>query len=161
MAFNMLGIPRETVDDALRTLALNVACGIDHASATILQPYPGTELSRWAIEQGFFAGDFESLGMSYFAPSPFTHLSETDRDRITNLSRWFSLAAEYPEVRRHLPWLIAKKPNPFYRHLFLVRQRWAMKHRIYSAYQRVAPVQCGTWDHYVDACRELGVNATA
>jgi radical SAM superfamily enzyme YgiQ (UPF0313 family) len=157
MAFNMLGLPRETVDDALRTLALNVACGIDHASATILQPYPATELSRWAIEQGLFKGDFENLGTSYFAPSPFTHFSEADRDRITNLSRLFSLAAEFPEVRRHVRWLIARRPNAFYRHLFMVRQRWAMNHRVYNAYHRVPPVECGTPDHYREACRELGL----
>jgi radical SAM superfamily enzyme YgiQ (UPF0313 family) len=157
MAFNMLGIPRETVQDALRTLALNVACGIDHASATILQPYPGTELSRWAVEQGLFDGDFERLGTSYFAPSPFNHLSEPDRDRITNLSRLFGLAAEYPEVRRHIHWLIARRPNSFYRHLFMARQRWAMNHRIYNAYRRLPPVDCATPDHFREARRELGL----
>jgi radical SAM superfamily enzyme YgiQ (UPF0313 family) len=157
MAFNMLGIPRETVDDALRTLALNVACGIDHASATILQPYPGTALAQWAVDEGFYAGDFEALGSSYFNPSPFTHFSEPDRQRITNLSRLFSLAAEYPEVRRHLRWLIERKPNAFYRHLFIVRQRWMMNHRVYNAYRRLPPVDCGTLDHYALACRELGL----
>jgi radical SAM superfamily enzyme YgiQ (UPF0313 family) len=159
MAFNMLGIPRESVDDALRTLALNVACGVDHASATVLQPYPGTELARWAVDQGLFVGDFEQLGMSYFDPSPFTHLSEPDRRRITNLSRLFSLAAEFPEVRRRVRWLIARRPNAFYRHLFIVRQRWMMNHRIYNAYRRLPPVDCGTRDHYVAACRELGLEA--
>ena len=158
MAFNMLGIPRETVDDALRTLALNVACGVDHASATILQPYPGTELARWAIEQGLYQGDFERLGMSYFNPSPFTHFEEPDRQRITNLSRLFSLAAEYPEIRRNLRWLIARKPNAFYRHLFMVRQRWMMNHRIYNAYRRLPPVDCGTVEHYRSACRDLGLD---
>ncbi len=158
MAFNMLGIPRETVDDALRTLALNVACGVDHASATILQPYPGTELARWAVEQGLYAGDFEGLGTSYFNPSPFTHLTPSDRDRITNLSRLFSLAAEFPELRRRIRWLIARRPNAFYRHLFMVRQRWMMNHRIYNAYRRVPPVECGTLDHYREACRELGLS---
>lgn len=155
MAFNMLGIPGETVDEALRTLALNVACGIDHASATILQPYPGTALADWAVAEGFYAGDFEQLGLSYFNPSPFNHLSSADRDRITNLSRLFSLAAEYSEVRRHLPWLIARPPNAFYRHLFMVRQRFMMNHRVYNAYRRVPVVDCGTPEHYRAACREL------
>ena len=158
MAFNMLGIPRESVEDALRTLALNVACGIDHASATVLQPYPGTELARWAVAQGLFSGDFEKLGMSYFDASPFTHLSEPDRRRITNLSRLFSLAAEFPDVRRRVRWLIARRPNAFYRHLFIVRQRWMMNHRIYNAYRRLPPVDCGTRDHYVAACQQLGLD---
>jgi anaerobic magnesium-protoporphyrin IX monomethyl ester cyclase len=161
MAFSMLGIPGEELDEALRTLALNVACGVDHASATILQPYPGTELARWAVQEGFFAGDFGHLGTSYFDPSPFTHLSEHDRGRITNLSRLFSLAAEFPEVRRHLRWLIARRPNAFYRHLFIARQRWMMNHRVYNAYRRTAPVDCGTPDHYREACRELGLAVDA
>lgn len=159
MAFNMLGIPRESVDDALRTLALNVACGVDHGSATILQPYPGTELARWAVDAGLFRGDFEGLGFSYFAPSPFTHLMPADRDRITNLSRLFSLATEYPEVRCRLRWLIARRPNALYRHLFIVRQRFMMSRRIYTAYRRLPPVDCGTGDHYREACRELGLEA--
>jgi len=158
MAFNMLGIPLETVEDALRTLALNVACGVDHASATVLQPYPGTELARWSIEAGLFDGDFERLGKSYFAPPPFSHLSDVDRLRITSLQRLFSLAAEFPEVRRRIRWLIARRPGAFYRHLFMVRQRWMMNHRIYNAYRRLPPRDCGTFDHYHGACSELGLD---
>ncbi len=161
MGFNMLGIPRETVEDALRTLALNVACGVDHASATILQPYPGTELARWSIEAALFDGDFERLGKSYFSPPPFNHLNEQDRLRITSLQRLFSLAAEFPEVRRRIRWLIARRPGAFYRHLFMARQRWMMNHRIYRAYRRLPPVDCGTLDHYQVACRELDLKAAS
>jgi hypothetical protein len=32
-----------------------------------------------------------------------------------------------------------------------------MNHRIYNAYLRLPPVDCGTRDHLVAACRELGL----
>ena len=49
----MLGIPGASMEDELRTLALNVACGVDLAAATILQPYPGTAIAQWAEAKGF------------------------------------------------------------------------------------------------------------
>jgi hypothetical protein len=54
--------------------------------------------------------------------------------------------------------LIARRPGAFYRHLFMIRQRYMMNHRIYNAYRRLAPVDCGTPDHYRTACQELGLD---
>lgn len=133
--FNLLGIPGETLDEALRTVAFNVACGVNFAAATILQPYPGTELARWAVEQGHFDGDFDRLSYSYFDPSPMRFPSERDRDRITNLQRLFSYAVEFPEVRRHLRWLIDRRPVDFYGHLFRLRHRHCMRRMFYRAFQ--------------------------
>ncbi len=146
LAFNMLGIPTESLDDAFDTLALNVACGVDHAAATILQPYPGTELSRWAIKHGHFHGDFERLGYSYFDPSPFNFSEPRHRDRITNLQRLFSLGVEFPEIRRHLRALIERDPNRLYRFLFTTRHDWMMRRVFYQATR-------------MGACRDVGTMA--
>jgi radical SAM superfamily enzyme YgiQ (UPF0313 family) len=134
--FNLLGIPGETLDEALRTVAMNVACGVDFAAATILQPYPGTELARAATESGDFDGDFDSLSYSYFDPSPLRFASERERDRITNLQRLFSYAVEFPEVRRRLRWLIDRAPSDLYGHLFRLRHRRSMRRLFYRAFER-------------------------
>jgi anaerobic magnesium-protoporphyrin IX monomethyl ester cyclase len=134
--FNLLGIPSETLDEALRTVAFNVACGVSFAAATILQPYPGTEIARWAEQQGYFDGNFDSVSYSYFDPSPLRFPSARARDRITNLQRLFSYAVEFPEVRRHLRWLIDRPPSQLFGHLFRLRHRRSMRRIFYRAFTR-------------------------
>jgi pyruvate-formate lyase-activating enzyme len=157
LAFNMLGIPGETLDEALRTVAFNVACGVDFGAATILQPYPGTALAARAIAAGEFDGDFDRLDYSYFGDSPFAFPSPRARHRITNLQRLFSYAVEFPEVRRRLRWLIDRPPSRLYWHLFEVRHGWAMRRTFYQAESRFPPRDAGTTAHLAAACRELGL----
>jgi radical SAM superfamily enzyme YgiQ (UPF0313 family) len=154
MSFSMLGIPGESWEEALRTVALNVACGIDHAAATILQPYPGTEIARWAIEHGHFDGNFDRLGYSYFAPSPFRFASERERDRITNLQRLFGLAVEMPEVRTRIRWLVDRPPNKFYHLLFSARHQWLLRRDFYGARRRVRPGDFGRPEQ-LEAAKQL------
>jgi radical SAM superfamily enzyme YgiQ (UPF0313 family) len=157
MTFNMLGIPSETLDEALETVALNAACKVDYGGATILQPYPGTEISRWAIERGDFDGDFEKLSFSYFAASPMKFATPRHRDRITNLQRLFSFAVEFPEVRARLRWLIDRPPLPLYDHLFMGRHDWAMHQTFYRATRQQRPVNAGSEELLLKARRELGL----
>ena len=157
LAFNMLGIPGETLDDALRSVALNVACGVDFGAATILQPYPGTEIARRAVADGLFDGDYDRVEYSYFSPSPLRFPSARARDRITNLQRLFSYAVEFPEVRRRLRRLIDRPPSELYRHLFSVRHSWAINHTFYRAFRRDAPREAGLPEQLKLACDQLGI----
>lgn len=156
LSFSMLGIPGETLDEALSTVALNTACGVDFGAATILQPYPGTEIARRAMADGLFDGDFDRLEYTYFGASPLTFERERDRHRITNLQRLFSFAVEFPEVRRHLRWLIDRPPSELFRHLFTVRHGWAINRQFYRAFSRYAPVEAGTEELLGRALDELG-----
>jgi anaerobic magnesium-protoporphyrin IX monomethyl ester cyclase len=158
LSFSMLGIPSETFDEALETVALNVACGVDFAAATILQPYPGTEIARYAVEHGHFDGDFDRLGYSYFAESPLSFPSQRDRDRITNMQRLFSYAVEFPEVRRRIRWLVDRSPNRLFTSLFEVRHVRAIRHTFYEAFARFAPVATGTTEQLHGAMRDLGID---
>ena len=155
LSFSMLGIPGETLDEALSTVALNAACGVDFGAATILQPYPGTEIARRAIADGLFDGDFDRLEYSYFGASPLVFERERDRHRVTNLQRLFSFAVEFPEVRRRLRWLIDRPPSELFRHLFTVRHGWAINREFYRAFSRYAPVDAGTEELLDRASREL------
>ena len=156
LSFTMLGIPTETLDEALRSVAFNTACGVDFGAATILQPYPGTEIARRAVAAGLFDGDFDRLEYTYFAPSPLHFPRERDRHRVTNLQRLFSFAVEFPEVRRRLRWLIDRSPSELLRHLFTVRHSWAINRTFYRAFSRYAPVDVGTQELLDRALAELG-----
>ena len=155
MSFSMLGIPGTTLEDELRTVALNVACGVDLAAATILQPYPGTAIAAWAEANGHFDGNYDRLGYSYFDPSPFRFPSTRARDRVTNLQRLFSYAVEFPEVRRHIRWLIEREPNRLYHFLFKTRQTRGLRQDFYRAFARGPAVDAGTAENLRRACRDL------
>jgi radical SAM superfamily enzyme YgiQ (UPF0313 family) len=155
MAFSMLGIPGASMDDELRTLALNVACGVDLAAATILQPYPGTAIAQWAEAQGLFDGNYDRLGYSYFDESPFRFPSKRERDRVTNLQRLFSYAVEFPEVRNNIRWLIDREPNRLFTALFKQRQTRGIRRGFYRAFRRGHSVDTGTMEHLARACRDL------
>ena len=155
LSFSMLGIPGARFDDELRTVALNVACGVDLAAATILQPYPGTAIAAWAEANGHFDGNYDRLGYSYFDPSPFRYATDRERDRVTNLQRLFSYAVEFPEVRRHIRWLIERKPNQLYHFLFKTRQTRGLRQGFYRAFTRGPATLAGTPEHLLRACNDL------
>jgi len=127
-------------------------------AATILQPYPGTPIAKWAEERGLFDGNFDRLGFSYFAESPFRYPSRHDRERITNLQRLFCLAVEFPEVRTRLRRLIDRPPNRVYRFLFATRHTWGIKHTFYRAFTRNRPMEAGTPELLRRACRDLAID---
>jgi len=161
MAFSMLGIPGASMDDELRTLALNVACGVDLAAATILQPYPGTAIAKWAETKGFFDGNYDRLGYSYFDESPFHFSSKRERDRVTNLQRLFSYAVEFPEVRNNIRWLIDREPNRFFTALFKQRQTRGIRRGFYRAFHRRRSVDTGTVELLARSCRDLKLDPPA
>jgi len=153
----MVGIPSATLEEELRTVALNAACKVDLAAATILQPYPATPIARWAEQHGYFDGNYDRLSYSYFGDSPLRYPTRRDRDRITNLQRLFAFAVEFPEVRRHLRRLIDRSPNRLYRFLFETRHNWGFRHHLYRAWKRTGPVVAGTPELFRDALGDLGL----
>jgi len=157
LPFNMLGLPGESFDDALRTLALNVACGTDYAATTIYQPYPETELARRCVAEGRFDGDFDTLQYSYFAESPLRFSSQRERDRVTNLQRLFSYAVEFPEVRSRIRQLTARPANLLFRYLFEARHDWAMRRGFYRPFRRGVPRRAGSHEQFAAVCRDLGL----
>jgi hypothetical protein len=52
LTYNILGIPGETVEQALETYQVNKDCGSDFAQCTILTPYPGVSINRYIDELG-------------------------------------------------------------------------------------------------------------
>ena len=158
LSFSMVGIPGATLEDELRTVALNVACGVDFGAATILQPYPATPIAKWAEARGLFDGNYDRLSYSYFADSPFRYPTRRDRERITNLQRLFSFAVEFPEVRTRIRSLIDRPPNRLFRFLFEARHSWAIRHTFYRAFERDRPADTGSVERLRRACRDLALD---
>ena len=52
---NMVGLPGETVDEALQTVFFNAETNVDRCLISIFCPYPGTPLHEMAVEQGILS----------------------------------------------------------------------------------------------------------
>ena len=94
-AFNMLGIPGETLQSALETIRLNIRLSPDHPWCSIYQPYPGTELADFArgrfIPENF---NIDTVDDSYFKNSK---LQMNNSLQIQNLQKFFPFVVRYPK----------------------------------------------------------------
>ncbi len=91
--FNMLGLPGETVDMAFETVKLNQQCKTDYAVTTIFMPYPQTKMTDYAIEAGFFDGDFDHMQMYWHRTSS---LDNPQKDELDRLHKLLPFAVEFP-----------------------------------------------------------------
>ncbi len=109
---NILGIPTGTLEDDLETLSLNCSIEPDFAFATLLQPYPKTEICKFCIENGFMEEkDSADAPDSFFDCSI---LRIPDRNRRERLRKLFALAIEYPMLRDNIGTFINLPLDPVY-----------------------------------------------
>lgn len=95
-ANTILGIPvrpevmaahgKTPIDYDIESLDINIRCRVTYAAFQPLYPYPGCELSEYAIQNGFFDGDFGVLFPSYNAESPFPCFTEKEKLMQNNLT---------------------------------------------------------------------------
>lgn len=90
---NMIGLPvRESLADALNTLAFNKEHQVDDSWVSIFQPYPGTRLADYCFEHGYIADAENSYADSFFDKSCITidHPEE-----IRRLQKWWYFIIRY------------------------------------------------------------------
>ena len=96
---NVLGNPGETFEMALETLEVNMKLKPKIANASIFAPYPGLKMTQYAIDKGYFDGDFDRLEATYYDTSVLKFDKKGDEVKIYNLRCFFSLLT-------HHPWLL-------------------------------------------------------
>jgi anaerobic magnesium-protoporphyrin IX monomethyl ester cyclase len=108
---NMIGLPGESIDQAIATLDLNIQCRPELAWASLYQPYPGTVLGDRCIADGLFSGSVDALKPSFFEDSV---LSLAHKSMFVNLQRVFGVVASFPYLRRGLRALLHMPANRVY-----------------------------------------------
>ena len=101
ITYNMVGLPGESFAEAIETLRFNCRLKPRLALCFVFQPFPGTELARYAEEQGFLPP--ENLGLIggteyggfFFSKSP---LVQPEIRRIENLHAVFGFVVEHPAL---------------------------------------------------------------
>ena len=113
-ADNILGIPSGSLKDDLATLELNIELDVDYAAATLCTPYPGTGIAKFAVENGYFNGDFDLIDDSYYTESVLEFESESERRQIENLHKLFAVTAALPWTLPLVKELIKLPPNDYF-----------------------------------------------
>jgi len=91
---NMMGLPGETLEDAVRTLRLNIEIGADAAWTSLYQPYPGTDLGEYALREGYVdrLPDDERIADAHTA----SLLKQADIEKIERLHKFAYVALRFP-----------------------------------------------------------------
>lgn len=114
MTFNMLGIPDETIDDAIETIMLNAKIKPDVVWCALLRPYPKTEIAKYAIKKGYLEeGEFHNY--SYHKKSD---LKMKDIEQINNLHKLFWVGVKFPFMIKTIRSIIKFKSNPIFNGVF-------------------------------------------
>jgi anaerobic magnesium-protoporphyrin IX monomethyl ester cyclase len=117
--FNLIGIPGESIDNAINTMKWNAKWKIDFARVSFVQPFPMTGIEDYAKEHGYLdknwnLDDFEG---SHFIASP---LKLENRDQFINLQKLWGLGVRYPSFIPMIRKLIKVKPNKLYELIFKI-----------------------------------------
>lgn len=93
--FNIMGLPDETVDKALKTVRINADIKVDYPWCSILQPYPRTELAGIAKSKGLIAEDFslDDLQKSFFSGSV---LNQPNIRQLIRIQKLFYIGVKLP-----------------------------------------------------------------
>ncbi len=97
MLQNMIGLPGTTLENDYETLELNIQCNPTYSWVSIFQPYPKTELGKYAQKIGQYKGDFSNLKNNFFDSSP---LDIPHANEVANLQKLFAFAVKNPDIYR-------------------------------------------------------------
>ncbi len=111
---NILGIPSGTIEQDLATLQLNIDLDIDYAAATLCTPYPGTGIAKFAVEHGYFDGNFDQIDESYYTTSVLSFKSPEEKRQIENLQKLFAITVAMPQLLPLVKQLIKLPANDFF-----------------------------------------------
>lgn len=128
---NILSLPGETFDMALKTVDLNVKCRPAFAWASIFTPYPDTELSNYAIEHGCFDGDYDRIHYSFHVHSELRFDDPGERPMMTRLHKLFGVAVEFGFIKSHLRTLCKLPLTPLYTLFFKLWYGYTNRYRIF------------------------------
>lgn len=98
---NMVGLPGETFENMLETLELNIEVRPQFCLATIFTPFPGLELTNYALDHGHLSAEaLDQLPGNYFTRSTLNFTPE-EKVRIQKLSWLFQPLVDFPGLYRN------------------------------------------------------------
>jgi radical SAM superfamily enzyme YgiQ (UPF0313 family) len=116
-AYNMLGIPTETLPDAFETVKINIKINTDYPWCSILQPYPRTKIEEYARSKNLLSFSNNSISPSFFRESV---IDLPHKKELTVLHKLFFPAVKFPRLLPFIKVLIKFPANPFFDLIFII-----------------------------------------
>jgi len=112
--YNILSLPGETFEEAVKTVKLNAKIKPSAAAASLLQPYPDYEITKYAIKKGFLPKNFNvnDVGESIYLPSP---IKGPETRQLENLQAFFPLLVAHPKLLPLIKPLLRLPLRPVFR----------------------------------------------
>lgn len=123
-AYNMFGLPDETLDDAFRTVELNIKIKTDYPWSSMLQPFPGTELGDHARRHNLIEENGSCFETSFFKKSSIKLINKAE---IENLHKIFYFAVKFPILFPLIKFILRKRYFLPYNLLFLAGYMFSFK----------------------------------
>ncbi|MCB9897751.1 MAG: B12-binding domain-containing radical SAM protein [Planctomycetes bacterium] len=121
-SLNMLGGPGTSIEDDIETIELNIECGVDHPLASLLQPYPMTDINDMTKEMGLATDTWEEFPTLF---NRTTSISLPNRHYFENLHKWFPVVVRFPSLlpvaRRAIKSKLMSKP---YLIMYMLWSEW-------------------------------------
>ncbi len=133
--YNMLGLPGEDLDMAMKTVRINQEIKPFYAWCSLAQPFPGTRLAELCASSPEEARkQSEQIPTSWFDTSIIT---QENRRQFVNLHKFFALLVRYPWLEPVVKRLIKMPENAIYRTLYQGVYGIHMKAMIRASWWRV------------------------
>jgi radical SAM superfamily enzyme YgiQ (UPF0313 family) len=100
--YNILGIPPGDLSREWNTMKFNSECSADIPTASLYQPYPGTDLGEDVKRRGDWDGNLNNIQLGFYNSSP---IRIQNRGKIEVLQKLFPIGVKAP-VFRPIIWLM-------------------------------------------------------
>lgn len=123
---NIMGFPGETLDMAFSTIEINAKLRPELAICGILNPYPGTDIYKYAKDNGYLREDFNFNRMtgqktwSAFKSKIKSEIKNEYMPQMTNLRCFFGLLVFFPWLKPFIKILIKLPYNSFYEFIWQI-----------------------------------------
>jgi MoaA/NifB/PqqE/SkfB family radical SAM enzyme len=87
-AFFVVGLPGDSLETILRSIAFAVDIGANWTQFTVATPFAGTPMHDWAVRQGFIAPDFYKIINAHDRSLGNEHLRSRDIERLHSFARF-------------------------------------------------------------------------
>lgn len=129
--YNLLGLPvKDALEKDIETLKMNVKYKPTMAWSSLFTPYPRTELGEYAIEHGYFHGDFEKVPANNKIDSCLKFSSIREKHQIENLHKLFGITVNFPFLLPVTKLLIKLPPNRLFTYIMFGWYGWVREVRM-------------------------------
>lgn len=137
IAFNMFGLPTETLENAFETIKLNQEVKPYAVSNDIFLPFPGLEITKYAIEKGIIKeNDTEKLGRSPYKMF-VSILNQPGIKKVCNLHKFSFIAMRFPWTETLIRIIILLPRNYIFNFIYGVSHSYTFKKWSNSSWVRI------------------------